>query len=82
MVWIRMPFVVEIVSGDAAIDPRAYNHETLLFRIDPMTDEKEPLVQDEVRSTKGGPQSGVAFMIIVAAAVLIALAGALYAFVL
>lgn len=30
-----------------------------------MTDEKQPLIQDEDRSTQGGPQKGTAFMMIV-----------------
>ncbi|MGB0766291.1 MAG: hypothetical protein ACPGYV_01120 [Phycisphaeraceae bacterium] len=30
-----------------------------------MSDDKQPLIQDNDRTTKGGPQKGLAFMVIV-----------------
>ena len=38
-----------------------------------MNKEKEPLIQDEDRSTQGGPQGGLAFMIILGSVLLIAI---------
>jgi len=37
-----------------------------------MTDEKPPLIKDEDPSTQGGPQNGLAFVIILGSVVLIA----------
>lgn len=43
-----------------------------------MSEQKEPLVQDEDRSTEGGPQKGLGFLVIVGAAILIAIIAAVY----
>jgi flagellar basal body-associated protein FliL len=43
-----------------------------------MSDDEQKLIQDEDRSTRGGPQNGLAFIIIVAAAITIAIAAGIY----